>query len=64
MVICHKCEKVVKPIIIKEKRALHVNGVLTEVEIKISHCNECGNEVFNRDIEIENDNKILKKELE
>lgn len=61
MKICHECGALVDVFIKKEKQALNVKGTIKEVELKTTHCIKCGSEVFNRELEIENDNKILKE---
>ncbi len=56
---CNACIDMKEIIIKKEKHVFEVKGEKIEAEIKVTYCKECGEEVYNRKLEIENDKIVF-----
>lgn len=56
---CSECEQYVNYTVKPLKKSFQVKDEWVTATIQVSTCNICGNEVFNRKLEIENDIKVF-----
>ena len=58
---CDNCNALTEYTVTTENRTYNVKGILINADVQITRCNECGDEIYNREAEIENDKVIFGK---